>query len=39
MPEIYGDIELGLTTHPAQTVYRRVYDYELEFLLGVDSVK
>ena len=38
-PEIYGDIELGLTTHPAQTFYRRVYDYELEFLLGVDSVK
>jgi hypothetical protein len=38
-PEINGDIELGLITHPAEAVYRRVYDYELEFLLGVDSVK
>jgi len=38
-PEINGDIELGLTTHPAEAVYRRVYPYEMEFLKGVDSVK
>jgi len=38
-PEINGDIELGLITHPAEAVYRRVYDYELEYLLGVNNVK
>lgn len=38
-PEIYGDIELGLTNFPAETVYRRVYPYELHFLKGVEIVK
>jgi len=38
-PEINGDIELGLTTHPPETQYRRVHSYEMEYLKGVDSVK